>query len=86
MEPARLLEELVSLAREVDIEVRSLGRQDDLPAHSGSCLLRGRPCLWLDPSEPIADRIAATAGALRRFKAPELEARFLPPALRSLLE
>ncbi|MDJ0787157.1 MAG: hypothetical protein QNK05_10160 [Myxococcota bacterium] len=86
MEPSQLLEELLALARELGIEVRSLGGQGDLPAHSGACMLRGRPCLWLDPNEPLLDRIDATAGALRLFASEELEGRFLAPALRELIE
>jgi len=84
--PAALLEELLALAAEVGIEVRSLGGQGDLPAHSGSCRLRGIPCLWLDPGEPVEDRIEVTVQALRTFASEQLEDRFIPPALRARLE
>lgn len=86
MTPTALLEELLALAAEVGIEVRSLSGQGDLAAHSGSCRLRGAPCLWLDPGEPLEERIEATVQALRAFASEQLEDRFIPPALRDRLE
>lgn len=86
MTPAALLEELLSLARELDIEVRSLTGSQDLPAHSGSCRLRGRPCLWLSPDDPVEDRIEVAVDALRTFAGDALESRFLPPVVRARID
>ncbi len=89
MESAALLEELVALADAVGLRVERLSSRapgEDLsPAVSGRCRLRGETWVLLAPADPIERRIEALAAALRDLAAPELESRYLPPALRAVL-
>lgn len=77
---------LLELAEELGIEVRSAGEAASSAAHPGGCLIRlkGREVLLLDASSALADRLDAVCLALR--DRPELETRYLPPALRQRLE
>jgi hypothetical protein len=82
--PAELLEALVALAREVGLEVGVASAGDD--ATSGVCRLRGRIWVLLAKGDPPERCVAVLAGALREHAAAECEARYLPPAVRSVLE
>jgi len=90
VEPNQQLDFLVGLAEEAGITVRVMprgaGRSGDPLPESGPCQVRGAPWLILAAGEPLSARIAAAVAALRRFAGPELEDRYLPPAVRDLLE
>jgi hypothetical protein len=90
MEPRLLLDELVQLAGETGLEVRRLSRQPIFeglsPSSSGVCRVRGEVRVLLSDSDPLADRIRVLARALREARGRELEARFLPPAVRDCLD
>lgn len=90
MEREELLQQLVSLARESGIAVRSdgavRGPEGESGPRSGLCRLRGEPLLVLLASDGVEDRIAAAAQALRQVAPDLLEGRYLPPAVREALE
>jgi hypothetical protein len=90
MEREELLRQLVSLARESGIAVRSdgvvRGADGESGPRSGLCRLRGEPLLVLLASDGLEDRITAAAQALRQVAPDLLEGRYLPPALREALE
>lgn len=87
VEPGEILRQLVALAEEAGISVRTLRASDADPlAGSGLCRVRGRLVLVLAAAEPIEARIEAVADALRRHGGALLEERFLPPALRERIE
>jgi hypothetical protein len=90
MEREELLQQLVSLARESGIAVRSdgavRGAEGETGPRSGLCRLRGEPLLVLLASDGLEDRIAAAAEALRQIAPDLLEGRYLPPAVREALE
>ena len=87
MEPGALRDALAELARELGVSVRVLRGAGDAPGlASGPALVRGAPWVVLVASDPAGAQIAAIAGALVRFKAAELDARFLPPAVREALD
>jgi hypothetical protein len=76
-------------AESLGIEIRrvpsALGGEG-IDRHGGGALveLKGREILFLDPDAPVADRIAVAAGALAGRS--ELEATYLPPEIRQLIE
>lgn len=84
MSPAELLEALLALARELDLEVRCVAPAEE--AASGVCRLRGRVWVVLSGGDPVEQRIAVVAAALRDHAADACEARYLPPAVRAALE
>ena len=87
MERAELLEQLIALAGEAGLEVRAArGGEPGLPLSSGVCRVRGELWVVVVPSDPLEDRIAVVADALRTHAAEFLETRFLPPALRARLD
>jgi hypothetical protein len=90
VEPTEQLDFLVGLAEESGITVRVMPRGsarsgEPLP-ESGPCQVRGAPWLILAAGEPLSARIDAAVAALRRFAGSDLEDRYLPPAVRDLLE
>jgi hypothetical protein len=90
VEAARLLDALVDLAEEVGLPVRKLGRSNaaDAPTltASGVCRVRGEVWVMLLDADPAERRVEVLATALREHAAEALEQRFLPPALREILE
>ena len=87
MEPPALRDALVELARECGIAVRVLRSASDAPGlASGPALVRGAPWAVLVVSDTAPAQIRALAAALLRFRAAELDARFLPPAVREVLD
>ena len=86
MERAEILRCLVELAEQAGLEVRSARGDEDPPPRSGLCRVRDRVWLVLVRSEPIEDRIDVVAAALRAHAGELLESRFLPPAVRELLD
>jgi len=86
MEPHAHLRLLLDLAEEVGITIRRVPSAADGPDHPGGALVRlkGREMLFLDPTAAPADQLAVVAAALRGR--PEIEARYLPPELREILD
>jgi len=78
---------LVELAEQAGLRVRAArGASDAGPlATSGVCRVRGETVIVLVDDDPLGDRIAVVAGALREHAGAWLEDRWLPPALRSHL-
>lgn len=89
MDPGELLSQLVDLADEVDLEVRRAGRgptgEGEPPVASGVCRVRGRVWVVLSAGDTVEERIRVLAGALRSHAGEQLEARWLPPAVRACL-
>jgi hypothetical protein len=89
VEPPEVLERLVELAREAGLRVRrgGPGGGESLPAtSSGVCRLRGELQVVLIDTDPLAERLAVLAGALRDQAPDLLESRYVPPAVRAWLE
>jgi hypothetical protein len=90
VEPAEILDRLAELAAEAGLDVRVLSRGGrgaaDAPPESAVCRVRGEVWVVLSADDPPEQRIAVLARALREHAAPLLEDRYLPPALRDLLE
>ena len=90
MNAGELLDELVRLAEEAGLDVRVLtGRGDtasEVPVRSGVCRVRGALWVVLAAADPLEERIAIVAEALRAHAAEFLEQRYLSPAVRERLE
>jgi len=87
VEPAEILDRLVELAREAGIDVRVLGRGgSDVSPESAVVRVRGELWVVLAETDLPEQRIAVLARALREHAAPLLAGRYLPPALRDLLD
>lgn len=89
MQTAELMKSLLDLAAEVGLEVRvvrpGLG-EGDAPVSSGLVRVKGRVWVVLSRSDPADAQIAVLARALVAEAGEALEARWLPPAVRSALE
>ena len=87
METSEILDRLVELAREAGIDVRVLSRGgSDTSPESAVCRVRGEVWVVLAEADLPAQRVAVLVRALREHAGPELQDRYLPPALRSLLD
>jgi hypothetical protein len=90
MEPSRILDVLLDLAREADLEVRPVGRggleAGESQAASGVVKLKGRVWVMLSSVDPVAIQLEVLAGALRDHAAEWIEQKHLPPAIRDLLD
>ncbi len=88
MEEAALRDALAELARECRVSVRVLrGGADAAPGlASGPALVRGAPWVVLVASDPVGAQIAALATGLVRFARADVDARYLPPAVREALD
>ena len=86
MESAEILDRLAELAAEAGIDVRVLARGADVSPESAICRVRGEVWVVLAEADLPEQRIAVLARALREHAGSLLEGRFLPPALRDLLE
>ena len=62
------------------------GGEGEPAASSGLCRVRGRWWVVVAASDPIEERIEVLSRALREHARDYLEGRYLPPAVRSLLE
>lgn len=87
MEPTEILDRLVELAREAGIDVRVLSRAGpDVSPESAVVKVRGDVWVVLAEADLPEQRIAVLARALREHAGELLQERYLPPALRDLLE
>jgi hypothetical protein len=84
----QLLDQLVGLAREAGIDVRVLSGSSgaDLPPQSAVCRVRGRVWVVLSDADLASQRIRVLTEALREHGGRAIEGRYLPPAIRELLE
>ena len=89
MERGPLLELLIETAGELGIEVRRAGRGDTLQSEpaprSGVCKVAGNPWVVLATDDPVEFQIELLAGAVREIAGSALEARYLPPAVRTVI-
>jgi hypothetical protein len=90
MEQGALLASLLELAAEHELSVRRIPAEAPFeglaPVASGACVVRGRRCVMLCPADPPQRQIEVLARALLDHAGDLLEARFLPPAVRTCLE
>jgi len=87
MDAVEIQDRLAELARDAGIDVRVLARGGpDLAPESAVCRVRGRVWVVLAEADRPEQRIAVLARALREHAGPLLEERYLPPALREVLE
>ena len=90
MEPSAILEVLLDLARDAGLEVRPVGSEglepSESPPGSGVVRVKGEVWVMLSSVDPVAIQLEVLAGALRDHAAKLIEDRYLPPAVRSLLE
>jgi hypothetical protein len=84
VERRELLELVLDLARDAGIEIRN--EPGSAGVQSGVCRLRGSVWLVLSATDPLEEHLAVAAAALREHAGPLLEERYLPPAVRELLE
>jgi hypothetical protein len=88
--PEQDLRDLLDLAAEVRLrvrEIRGAARGDFEPqAASAVCVVRGETWVVLSGADPLPERIAVLARALRELRASDLDARFLSPRLRELID
>ena len=89
MEPSAILEALLLLAEDVGMRVDRLSNrslEDGMaPAGSARCRLRGETWVMLAPNDPPKRWIQVLAEGLREVAGDQLEARYLPPAVREAL-
>jgi len=90
MDPASLLASLLELAGEHGLRVRRIPAESPFeglaPVASGVCVVRGQRYVMLCPADPASRQIEVLARALLDHAGDLLEARFLPPAVRTCLE
>jgi hypothetical protein len=90
VKPEDLLSALADLAREAGLVVRSVprnaAREGEPLATSGLCRVRGEDWVMLASSDPVEQRVATLAQALRSCRATFLDQRYLAPALRECID
>jgi hypothetical protein len=90
VEPSEIMTVLLDLAREAELEVRNVraapGELGEPPPSSAVCRVRGAVWVVLSSADPVAIQLAVIAGALRDHAPQLIEGRFLPPAVRALLQ
>lgn len=90
MQPTEVLESLLSLAEDLNLEVRVLRGQNPADVEftpvSACCRVKGKFWVVLSPNDPVGMHIGILAGALKSEAGAALEARYLPPAVRLALE
>lgn len=87
METAEILDRLVELAREAGIDVRVLARGGaEVSPESAVVKVRGEVWVVLAEADLPEQRVAVLARALREHAGELLGQRYLPPALRDLLD
>lgn len=89
MQPADLMQALLDLADQTGLEVRTVRSRpggDEPPASSAECRVKGRVWVVLAEVDPVDTQLGVLAGALQRHCGETLEGRYLPPAVRALLD
>jgi hypothetical protein len=82
VDPARLLDELLAVARKLGIHVRIEPLLVQSSRAGGLCRLRGRTLVLLDERASIVERGAVLAEALAGL---ELDNVYMPPEVRLLI-
>ncbi len=83
VEPARLVDELMGVARKLGIEVRVVPLRGPTRSAGGLCRLNGKQMLLLDQKSSAIDRAGALAEALAGLD--DLENVFMAPEARELV-
>jgi hypothetical protein len=88
MSPEEILAELAELAQRAGLRVRVLVRAPGVETEltSAVCRVRGETWVVLARADPLAERIALLASALRTHAGDWLDGQYLPPAVRAHLE
>jgi len=89
VKPAELMQALLDLAEEIGLEVRVVGgpRADGEPAPASAvCRVKGRVWVVLSRDDASATQIGVLARALVAQPDAGLEAPWLPPAVRDVLD
>ncbi|MCP4005496.1 MAG: hypothetical protein GY725_14990 [bacterium] len=88
MDEAELLSSLSDLAGCAGIEVRSVDDTSagELPPSSGVCRVQGAVWVLLARADPLDRRTEVLALALREHAAEWMEAHFIAPALREVID
>jgi hypothetical protein len=90
MQPSEVLEALLELAADVQLEVRVLRGQNpadtEFAPTSACCRVKGKAWVVLSPNDPVDLHIDVLAQGLRNEAGTALAARYLPPAIRRVLE
>jgi len=89
VQPADLMRALLDLADEMALEVRSVRPRavgDEAPVSSAVCRVKGRVWVVLSQADPVDVQLSVLAGAIRRHAGESLGGRYLPPAVRALLD
>jgi hypothetical protein len=82
--PREILRELETLAGRLGVAVRfDVFEAKPSKGRGGLCRVRGKPMILVDAGLSEQDKIAVMAEALARF---DLEAMYVPPALRARIE
>ena len=89
LDTTELFDAMVTLAREVGLEVRitepsPIGTETNVS--SGTCRVRDSVWIVLSQADPREHQIEVIAGALRTHAGSLLEERWLPPALRESID
>jgi hypothetical protein len=90
MESSAILEALLDLAREAGLEVRAVGRAglevgESAPG-SAVCRVKGDVWVMLSSVDPVIVQLEVLASAVRDHAAHVIADRYLPPAVRELLD
>jgi hypothetical protein len=90
VEPTEIMEALLELAQELELDVRILrgtgGEDSEFSPTSTFYRVQGRASVMLSPRDPIAFQVQVLASALAEHAGAQLDGRYLPPAIRSLLD
>lgn len=90
MEEVEVLEALLELSRDVGLDVRIIqstrSGEYEFPLTSGVVSVRGQLRVMLSREDPLDVQNRAIAQALNSKAKTELESRFLPPAVRMILD
>ena len=90
METVAIMEVLLELSRELEIDVRVLSQRGvgdgEIAPTSAVCRVRGKTCVMLWPDDPLESQSRVLAQALVSEAKTSLETRYLPPAVRAILD
>jgi hypothetical protein len=83
------MQALLDLADETGLEVRTVRSRpgsDDPPIASAMCRVKGRIWVVLSQADSVDVQLAVLAGALVHHSGEALNDRYLPPAVRALMD